>query len=267
MATRHWLTGCGIGCLLTLVAAIIAGSLLFRAVKDTIGDFEQVSELQEQLRRDHGGLEDYVPPADGRIPAARLEAYLRVQETLKPAADDLAANVAAMRALEDGEGFSLGKVVTAVKGVRNLGSQLGRLLHDRNRALLDQGMGLGEHTYLTALVYHGWLGQPLFLSLDSQESAERRRAAREVMRGFLERQRDAARDAGDPSGLLPALERELTALAADQDRIPWREGLPPVIEESLAPFRARLEALSTDTGMLLGVGAEKDGEGFDFTIE
>lgn len=255
MATKHWLTGCGIGCLLTVVVAVIGGSLLFREAKRTFGEFEQVSDLQAQLQRDFGGVADYVPPADGRIPASRVEAYLRVQEAIKPSADALAADVEAMRGLEEG-GFSLGKVVTAVRGVRDLGSQLGQVLAARNRALLDQGLGLGEHVYLTALIEHGLLQRPLRLSIDGDESAERRRRVREVLRGFLERQLDAARAAGDPASLVPALEQELTRYATDPDHVPWSDGLPSPTQESLAPYRDRLEALSTDTGMLLGIGTE-----------
>jgi len=266
MATKHWLTGCGIGCLLTVVVAVIGGSLLFREAKRTFGEFEQVSAMQARLHRDYGGVEDYVPPADGRIPASRVEAYLRVQEAIKPAADALAANAEAMRGLEE-DGFSLGKAVAAVRGVRDLGVRLGRVLAARNQALLDQGMGLGEHVYLTVLVEHGLLQRPLRLSIDGDESAERRRRVRRVLRGFLERQLDAARAAGDPAGLVPALEQELARFAADPAHVPWSDGLPPPTRESLAPYRARLEALSVDAGMLLGIGAEKDGGGFSFEIE
>jgi hypothetical protein len=35
---------------------------------------------------------------------------------------------------------------------------------------------------------------------------------------------------------------EIAAMESDHFRIPWRDGLPPVIEASLEPYRTRLEA-------------------------
>ena len=65
MNVRNLLTGCGAGCLLTLVVAAVVGALVFREVKDSFDRFESVADLQARLLEEHGSVADYVPPADG----------------------------------------------------------------------------------------------------------------------------------------------------------------------------------------------------------
>ena len=39
-----------------------------------------------------------------------------------------------------------------------------------------------------------------------------------------------------------ALDREIAAMNADRDRLPWQDGVPPQLEASLEPYRERLES-------------------------
>ncbi|HPF34362.1 MAG TPA: hypothetical protein P5571_00645 [Candidatus Krumholzibacteria bacterium] len=264
MNVRNLLTGCGAGCLLTLVVAAVVGALVFREVKDSFDRFESVADLQARLLEEHGSVADYVPPADGVIPAERLETYLRVQADVKPAADSLETRARILRDLEEGDGATPGKILRAVKGVRSLGDAMGRLLEARDTALLEHGMGLGEYTYLTELVTHGWLGRPLRAELGKDPNHERTRLLREVLRGLLERQREAALAAGDPNVLVPALDSELDALDADLHYVPWSRGLPAATESSLTPYRDRLEPLATDSALAISYGLEGEANGITY---
>ncbi len=271
MATKKWLTGCGLGCLVMVVLTIVGGSFMFRNIKNTVGEFDGVGELQTQLVQRYGGVTDFTPAPDGTIPAERIEIYLRVQERIKPTGDEFSQTLYDLRALENGEGFSLARMINAAKGLGNLGSSVGRFLRVRNESLLAEGMGLGEYIYMTGIVYHAWLGEELDYTLDGQieeGSSERRRdMVRGLFMGFLRRQQAAAREAGDPAGLVAAIDGELAELALDPGRIPWQDDLPPKLLASLEPYREMLEAAATGGGALLAVGTEKDGPGFHFEIE
>jgi len=256
MAGKQWIMGCGIGCLAVVVVLVIAGGVMVSKVKDTVAEFEDVGETQAELSRLYGDIEDYTPPADGGISADRVETFLRVQEQIHGPSLELAAALVSVRSLEEG-GFSLSKIKSAFQGLGSLGTGAGRYISTRNEALLEHEMGFGEFTYLSSLVYYGWLGKSLVLSIDGGDDGDEiRRWARvsKMFKGLLLRQRDAARDAGDPGGIVSALEFQLSELALDDEWVPWVEGgLPASTEDSLAPYRERFEALYADTGALLGV--------------
>jgi hypothetical protein len=269
MAGKQWILGCGVGCLLVVVILVIGGGVMVSKIKDTVAEFDDVGETQAELTRLYGNIEDYTPPADGRIPPERMETFLRVQELIHDESLELADALTSVRTLEDG-GFNLGKVRRAFQGLGALGAGAGRYISARNEALLAQEMGFGEFTYLTVLVYHGWLGEPLTLSIDGGDDDDeimRWSRVSKMFRGLLKRQRDAARDAGDPGLIVSALEFQLSELALDDEWVPWAaDGPPASTAESLEPYRGRLEVLYADTGALLGLGADDEDGGFNFEI-
>ena len=152
----------------------------------------------------------------------------------------------------------------------------------RNQALLDAGMGLGEYLYLYAVGYYSWLGHspgsgPAFVVWDKDEQDEERDDDRD---GFGIRSRDRDRS-DDPDAiraqrdrrirerlshqLLPVLRNQLLALEATGDadnwghwpsqlaaendamqrdpaHLPWEDGLPAPLLDSLTPFTERFEA-------------------------
>ncbi len=270
MATKQWLMGCGVGCLLVVVVLVIGGSLLVNKVKDTVAEFDDVEETQRELADLYGDMEDYVLPADGRIPAARVETWLRVQEKILPESQALAASLSDVRTMEDPGNFSFRKMARVVQGIASLGADAGRWLSVRNRVLLEERMGMGEFTQLTVLIHHGWLAYPLDLTIDGDnddDERQRRDMARDLFRSSLRAWREAAEAAGDPSLLVPAIEEQMAELALDDEYVPWTRGaLPAVVTEGLEPYRDRCEAVFADVGPLLGVGAG-EGEGFNFHVE
>jgi len=51
------------------------------------------------------------------------------------------------------------------------------------------------------------------------------------------------RSEGGGESEIVALETEISAMQADQGRIPWQDELPRAITEALAPYRAELDEL------------------------
>jgi hypothetical protein len=134
-------------------------------------------------------------------------------------------------------------------------------------------MGLGEYYYMYVLIYYSWLGHspedgPNFNFMgdnhgsyhyrfnpenteereeqEQQISEDRRdriiRITRGMIRPMLSCQLEALEEKGIHNTWRHALETEIDALKADNNRLPWQNGLPRVMDASLRPFRDRLEA-------------------------
>lgn len=246
-----WLKGCAIGCgiavLLTVVTFVGCGFSLMQP-------FKEAQEVRETLEADFGTQADYVPPADGRVAPARLEAFLAVQEELQGMCSELEGVFSHFERMErmDDDSVGTGEKVGLVFGAIGRGIQLPRLLGrfhvTRNEALAAQGMGLGEYTYIYVTGYYGVLGRRGH-SLDDHDNVEieggrnASRRLRGVLRDMLRNQL-AALDAqdGDPD-LRRELRDEVLRLEDDLSRLPWQDGVPASIAEPFAPYRGRLDAL------------------------
>lgn len=241
------LTTIGVGCgLIVLIGILLAvtGWLFARgAMRGIDATVAARSELEEQ----HGEAERFTPWSHGVIPAERMEAFLRVRESMAPALDELAAvfdsfppTGDAIRELERqsiGERFRF--LFGASRSMMRFPGHLGRFTEARNRALLDAGMGLGEYTYIYVVAYYSWLA---LLPDDGAWATER---VRRTVLAQLHNQLSAL--PGEPP-VEPApdwresLATEIEAMEADPLRTPWRDGLPAPIAASLEPYRERLEA-------------------------
>jgi hypothetical protein len=150
----------------------------------------------------------------------------------------------------------------------------------RNQALLDYGMGRGEYAYLYIVVFYSWLGYspadgpPFKIQGDqsryrgikwqmeeeekeedssssrSPEEIERHRRlevirmARDIALPILRNQLAALAEMPDDESLSQwrrQLEAEVRFLEEERSRLPWAEGVPAVMRESLEPFRDELE--------------------------
>jgi hypothetical protein len=267
---RNWLIGCGVGCLITIVVLAIGGTLLWRAGKQVVASFEEVGDSQHTLTQHYGGLRDYQPPADGRIDADRLEVFLSVQASLHDVGVELAGHAEVLRGLEGKKRIGPGSVLSGVRSVMGLGRTVAAYMDARNTALLDRGMGFGEYSYLCTVAYYAGSERefhPLFSVYENEEDDMRPDRLRGHFRAWLSNQRDAAESRGLDERWIEILEDELSRLAASELRIPWRNGLPEPTAESLAPYRARLDDGYVELGAMLCIGADKEGEGFDFEIQ
>lgn len=260
-----WLIGCGVGCgvlMLAVVGVVVFGVFVIR---DTFEGFSEAIELREELEQRDGDESSFTPWPDGSIPADRLEAFARVREATQPARvavargfDALPLNEEGARELDAKSNLEKLKAVFSIsREALGFGGRIGELLAVRNRALLDEGIGLGEYTYLYVITYQSWLKLnpetgPFNVRVDEEVGAvatagEGRASgstATRVRKALLEmvgNQLAALEDDADPEWRA-RLTAELAALEANRDRPPWQDGLPAGSLAALEPYRERLLA-------------------------
>ena len=161
-------------------------------------------------------------------------------------------------------------------------------IDERNLALAEAQMGVGEYLYIYSLAYYSWLGKdpadgPSFTVSDHEEDSDgdgvrfrwtgdgrgssgdpeevRARRGREIRRylndiqgRMLANQLDAARGRGLADDWLARLEAERAALDVSADRLMWEDGLPEAVAAAFAPFRDRLEAAYSPVMNVVEVG-------------
>jgi hypothetical protein len=249
------LSGCGIGCVLLLILAAGLAWLGYSWVTETMDEVETAAQTTAQLAEAYGPVAEFVPPPT--VPAARMEVFLAIRESLAEERDALAEPIESIveRGRDGGglavarAGFSLAPRMIAFAGARN-------------QALLDHGMGRGEYLWIYWLSYHAWLGYPGDDSLLHEVMGEQRDGEGGVsvrFDGGPEPERitwELRRDVGTMLGNLEAavaeqpeltsireaVTAELAAIAANPARVPWEDGLPEVMADGLEPYRERLEA-------------------------
>ncbi|MFH1941866.1 MAG: hypothetical protein ABIL68_07150 [bacterium] len=275
--SSKWLMGCGIGCGSVILLAVLVVAAGYFLIKNTVDDVRQIEASKERLEESYGLVEDYVPELDGRIPPERIEVFLAIRESLKEKQEGLESRLEKIGKdvdrIED-EDRSIRRILGIVR--RGVGAvpEIIEYYSDRNEALLDEGMGIGEYYYLYVVAYYSWLGKnpedgPRFnLAGDNREwrgrrydddDGKRRRysddvreerryrivqSARRMFLHILRRQLDEMKD-GSPMrtnrSWRRALETEIQALEEDRDRLPWQDGLPRTLTSSLESYRERLE--------------------------
>lgn len=296
---RNWLLGCGAGCGVVLLVFVLVVGGSFYALRDVFRGFRQMEETRSSLQAEHGRISDFRPPADGRLAAARLEAFLAVRDSTSAAREDLARALAEdVPALQGEKSQGFTRFLRGLKAGVGFTGSLADYLRVRSAALLGHHLGLGEYLYIYALAYYSWLGKdpaagPAGLDLDRKQDGHvvwgdrhgdwskpevRRHRLRVIIHDdllpMLEGQLaaadsiDAASRAGLRDSATVAWRRDLAAevdrLRADPERVPWQDGLPARLQESLAPYRARFEAQWSEPVNLLEVVTLEDREnGFE----
>jgi len=267
---KKWALGCGIGCgIFLLIGALVVGGGIF-AGKRIAGRADQMEASFEQVQAEYGDPSDYSPAADGRIPADRLETFLAVRADMAETRDKLATDFLIL----DGEqGGTIDKIKAGIRFVPGLFD----FIEDRNRVLLEQGMGQGEYQYIYALAYYGvmhmdpgdgpgfamsgdddnpsdggWRFESDMGSEDEEDVRENR--AREVRKVVNTFQAQATRNQletletefGDLEGLerdawRAQLEAELESMESEHLKFLWEDGAPDHVSDSVQMFLTRLE--------------------------
>lgn len=267
---KKWALGCGIGCgVLLLIGALVVGGGIF-AGKRIAGRADSIEESFKEVEARYGDPSRFAPPVDGRLSSARLEAFLAVRDDLTPTREKLADD---FLILDGKKGGTFDKVKAGIRFVPGLFD----FIEDRNRILLDQGMGLGEYQYIYALVYYGVLHRdpgdgPGFamsgdddnpsdggwrfesdLGSDDEEDvrANRAREVRRVVNTFqaqatrnqLENLDTGLGDTGDldRDAWRAQLAAELESLEAEHLKFLWEDGVPDHIQGSVQMFLTRFE--------------------------
>lgn len=271
-----WKKGCGCGCgVLVLVLGLVSwgGYILITSV---VENAQKAEAVMKQVHERHGEISDFVPEPDGAVPAERLEAFLLTRELMEEARNETEGTLALLSSGESGGAqvpgllgrlLGWGTAAMKVEAGTTLVPQAIAFVGARGEALLEAGMGTGEYLYIYSLTYFSWLGKspadgPGFpLVGDDEDGGQQRQGGRdefdvreerremiltrlnEQLLPVLRRQLaalDASRHVAESDPWRQQLSAEIAAMEKDGFRIPWRDGLPPVIEESLAPYRARL---------------------------
>lgn len=264
--------GCGIGCLVVLLALGGIGTCTYLGVRDLADDAKQMTADMDALHDRFGPATNWTPPADGAVYVSRMEAFLAVRERLLVDGAEVSRYLQTLDGAEGAPGGIAAKARAGVKLVPALVTYTGAM----SSALLDEGMGLGEYTYIYTLGYYVLLGKdpgagPGFRVTGDDEPApagdgegfhlrtqggwridggdhrgqrgdEARTRLNLLFLALLSSQREAAAAAGADADVLVRLDAELAALADDSQRLPWQDGLPDEVAASLRWYGDRLEA-------------------------
>ncbi len=260
---NKWLLGLGIGCgaLVVLVIIVFVGGY-FLIKNMTLGFKDSVRNVKELTVR-YGRVEDYRPEPGGAIGADRLEAFLKARDLAAPVRRKLEVSFEQLT----GDRKSL----AAIKRGLEVVPTVAEYFVIRSQSLLDAGMGMGEYSYIYIVAYACWLKKPLEdgpgvrltegegfrMDWDGGDRKDLQkgfalRRVRQLILPMLKNQLArlaSGGEAGNPGSDTAAglawrekLAAEIAACEADAQRLPWRDGLPEVLEASLRPFRDRLEA-------------------------
>ena len=245
-SSGQWLKGCAFGCgglVVLCVLTIVGMSVSMRSA------FDDAHVDRMTLVEQFGGDDAFVPAVDGSVAASRVEAFLAVREALTQVHAEIEAvdrEMGKMEALDDGEEPSMREALPLVfrltKSMMGLPWIFGEIERTRNRALVENGMGLGEYTYIFVMAYHDQIVHPSGETVMFGSSPAGARV-RESLRGMAERQLAAAESEEPPDeALVAVLAAELEALDSDAARVLWQDGLPESVAASFAGFRDRLDA-------------------------
>jgi hypothetical protein len=186
-----------------------------------------------------------------------------VRAALAPARESIARSFESLpidrEQIEDLDSRPFMEKMTAALGLGKaafgLVSGAGEFFTVRNRSLLEEGMGMGEYSYIYTIAYFSWLGHdpqdgPGFHKGDGQEGdgigrMDRRTSAR-LHGNLLQMLRNQlASLPGEETGWRRALEAEIAVMEREPGRFAWRDGVPPPLAASLDPYRERLESSYT----------------------
>ena len=265
-----WLIGCGIGCGVVILLAVILGLGGYFFVKNIVDGFEETEAIADTLKERYGEIKEFAPDREGAIRQGRLEAFLSVRNSMKPVRETLESSLHILSEEESESQFEdepTPGVLTKIKTGFGIIPLIAEFYAKRNQALLDAEMGLGEYYFIYVVSYYSWLGKSpgdgLEYNLRDEDEEDRgvywRRGKSEDLEDRLDSvlkqlnrqtlpmlQNQFAKLTGiDVSPIRDpwreALAAEIEAMETDRFRLPWQDGLPDALEASLRPFRGRLE--------------------------
>jgi hypothetical protein len=266
--------GCIVCVVLIVVTVAVVGIGGYVFVKQTVRGFKEVEAASKEVTERFGAATDFRPAVDGTIAGERIEAFLQVRDSMSQARQATEKSLALLAKHEDP---SPTEIVSMIRAGMGLVTQIAEFFGDRNRALLEQEMGLGEYTYIYAIAYFAWLemspadgppfalvgddgnhghsGDPSELHLEANLSSLNR-----LLLPMLRHQLEDLGEQDQPDTVWrDTLAAEIAAMAADRFYIPWQDGLPQVMADSLAPYREQLASSYSPLCNPLEIQADQDG--------
>jgi len=235
-----------------LITIAVVIFLLSSGVYFLISSTSETKRLEQDVNDRFGMAEQFVPEADGAVPADRLERFVRVRRAVHPACMELQQvmdGILGMASIEDDPDLpgdeAARRGITGMKSAIKAGSSMVRLMDARNSSLLEQGMGLGEYIYLYLAAYSDQLADVASSPYaELEESRVSNRTRTEFIR-ILTNQLDAL-GSGAEAEIRVALEEEIQSLKESKVSTPWPNGPLPKTRESLSPYRDELNGLYCD---------------------
>jgi len=234
-----WLKIGGIACAaaVALVVLVLGG-----IVAVTFRSYERGLAGESVLDRTYGRHDSYRIPSDGAVAADRMRRFIAVRRVLAPRCDEIADLTGSFRRVQSAakEGRPdvvglFGRIADAARRMPRLGLTFGAYVTDRNKALLDNGMGLGEYTWIYVVSYLAFLEQPPATLLPSSN-----RPGLFQDRIYPETARLIERHIEDTGMIGGPWVDELPRLRRDRERVPFSGNLPPELATSLEPHRPAL---------------------------
>ncbi len=266
---KKWLVGCGIGCGLFLLLIGGVGTCGYFAVREVIDQADDINVNMAAMDSTFGDPTDYIPPVEGRLQAGRIETFITIREQMTPVRQQISQLITSL------DGHGSGGVIAKIKaGIKFVPAILQFISH-RNEALVQGGMGLGEYQHIYCLAYYGLLDKdpadgPGFSLINddsghdgfkvkgtfsSKDSTSVRTKRGKTIRRFINKtqlpilgNQLTALDADSALarsliGWRDSLSAEADRMSDDDRRLPWQDGLPDRIGDSLEPYRDRLDSL------------------------
>lgn len=240
----------GKGCLLislTTAFLVVSGFYFLTA------GIRDAKHIEQSLIDRFGWADDYIPPPDGSIDSQRIESFIRVREAVQADCADYQAVLISIQSLdmletEGGESASE-SASTGLKGLKSAfgaGPKMVEFSTNRNRALLDEAMGLGEYLYIYLTAYGKQLAKEPVSDFSNTEEAYLSKRARKEYRQILANQL-LALETGDLESNYPELvsdlREEIEALGDDSHTSPWPDGPAGKTRVSLSPYIDQLDKL------------------------
>jgi len=231
--------GCSPGCLISLVAVLIAASV---AGYFAMRPVSAAKKIEQEVNDRFGAAPTYVPSPDGAVAPERLEVFMAVRSSMLLATGHIERSMATIEAIDQADDIDAGQLLLFMRTLVGIVPQFLDFMNLRHAALLEYGMGLGEYFYIYAMAY----GDELCPSDETgRPPAECEWVTGRMTREYAQMLRNQLDNPDDPpvEATAAALRREIAALEAGERALPWHGELPAPVAASLAPYRERLEPL------------------------
>ena len=238
------------GCLvisLTIVFIVTSGIFfLTTGIRDA-------KRVEQSLIDRFGWANQYTPSPDGSISPQRIEAFIRIREALQADCVDYQAvltSITLLEQLETDQESSTSDAASAglqgLKGAFSAGPSMVKFSTNRNQALLNEEMGIGEYLYIYLTGYGEQLAKESTSTFSNMEEAYVSERARKEFVQILSNQQLALQASGLQStypGLDSELDTEIKALKDGSHSAPWPNGPIGKARESLVPYQSQIVGL------------------------
>lgn len=252
-----------------LITIAVVLFLFFSGVWFLIASTRESKQLEQDLNDRFGWAEQYVPVADGSVPADRLERFVRVRQAVQPACkayQEVLDGIVGLDAIETDPDLSGGEAATrgikGFKSVLKVGPIMLQFMDARNATLLRENMGLGEYFYLYLAAYGEELSEVSNSPFSEMEEAHVSDRTREVFVQILENQLAELAPSGPPE-IVAQLKNEIDALTKGKNSSPWPQGPLPSTRASLSPYVDQLSDLYCDGVVSIELLQKNRGFSFD----